>query len=117
MKRVILEEFMERIRLTEGYIRFYHTNTLWNDDDIFIIKDSQNHWVLAVLIVTDKGIIIRKHPVLHDTPVNTGTLGDFVFQKDYSDPDCNPRNISGIIDKMILDDPRNQSPVTQLLIK
>jgi hypothetical protein len=102
MSRVILRDFMDHIRLTEGYIWFHNTNNHFNNHDIFIIKDGQNHYVLGSLSITDSGITIRRdkfsiQPVLEP--------GEIIFEKDFSDPDCNPRYISEVIDKMIMEDP------------
>jgi hypothetical protein len=101
MSRQILQNFMDNIRLTEGYILFdryyYHYRRSAHPDwDVFLIKDGYNTVVVGVLYVTDDGISI--YTVKNDL-VNV----HLVFEKDFSDPDCNPKFIAKFIDKLILD--------------
>ena len=113
MSRKILENFMDHVRLTEGYIWFNYKNMIYNnifnDNDVFSIKDGQNRFLLGILIISDNGILIRRTTGAGDgfDPPGRITFSSPIFEKEFSDPDCNPRYISEVIDKMILEDPRN----------
>jgi hypothetical protein len=119
MSRQILQNFMDNIRLTEGYILFdryyYHYRRSAHPDwDVFLIKDGYNTVVVGVLYVTDDGIsiytvkndLVNVHLVFEKaiyTVKNDLVNVHLVFEKDFSDPDCNPKFIAKFIDKLILD--------------